>query len=423
MREARTRTVRVLMGVAAAVLASVPADARALPDLRDAAGTVPPTLHAAKHFVAGETVVNSGSSAAGASRVGYYLSRDAHKDRRDVWIGRRLVPPIRSGGYSTGSRTLRLPPWAGGRYRLLVCADARHRVREQDERNNCSASRSFHATGGKGRPPEPEPRGVTLLTAGDIASCGSRGDEATAALLHPAGAVVATLGDHVYGGATLSGFNACYDPSWGFARGRTRPAAGNHEYDAPGASGYFAYFGSAAGTPGRGWYSYDIGAWHAVVLNSNCAEVGGCYRGSAQERWLRSDLAQNRTRCTLAYWHHPLFTSDAYTGRATNTIPLWDDLYDAGAELILSGHAHEYERFAPQRAGGAVDPGGGIREFVVGTGGRSLSDFGSTAAHSERRNNRTHGVLRLTLEARAYSWQFVPVAGRSFDDSGIGTCH
>jgi hypothetical protein len=264
---------------------------------------------------------------------------------------------------------------------------------------------------------------VTLLAAGDIASCDSRGDEATAALLHPAGAAVATLGDQVYGGATLHAFNACYDPSGGFARGRTRPAAGNHEYDASGASGYFAYFGSAAGPPGRGWYSYGLGAWHVVVLNSNCAEAGGCYPGSSQERWLRNDLAQNRVRCTLAYWHHPLFTSDAYTGRATNTTPLWNDLYDAGAELILNGHAHEYERFAPQRPGGAPDPGGGIREFVVGTGGRSLSDFGSTAAHSERRNNWTHGVLRLSLESQAYSWQFLPVAGHSFDDSGVGTCH
>jgi hypothetical protein len=413
----------VLTIAVAASLSSAPAEARSLPDLRDAAGSVPAAIHAGRHFVAGETVVNSGSATAGASRVGYYLSRDARKGRGDVWIGRRLVPPIGPGGYSTGSATLRLPSWAGGRYRLLVCADARHRVREQHERNNCSASRSFRATGHKGGPGGP-PHTATLLAAGDIASCGSHGDEATAALLHPAGAVVATLGDHVYGGATLRLFHACYGPSWGFARGRTRPSAGNHDYDTPGAAGYFAYFGSAAGPRGRGWYSYNAGTWHVVVMNSNCAEVGGCYRGSEQERWLRGDLAHHRARCTLAYWHHPLFTSDEYTGRATNTIPLWDALYDAGAELILNGHAHQYERFAPQRPGGAADSSGGIREFVVGTGGKSHSDLASSpAAHSQRRDNRTFGVLRLALEAGAYSWRFLPVAGRSFTDSGAGTCH
>jgi 3',5'-cyclic AMP phosphodiesterase CpdA len=161
-----------------------------------------------------------------------------------------------------------------------------------------------------------------------------------------------------------------------------------------------------------------------VVLNSNCRAVGGCFAGSEQERWLAADLAAHPAKCTLAYWHHPLFTSDSQTGRATNTQPLWDDLSRAGAELVLNGHAHEYERFAPQRPDGAADPAAGIREFVVGVGGRSFSTFASSpAANSQRRDNSTFGVLELTLGDGSYAWQFLPAEDGGFTDSGTQSCH
>jgi hypothetical protein len=268
---------------------------------------------------------------------------------------------------------------------------------------------------------------ATLVAAGDIASCSSQGDEHTAALLaaRPA-ATVAALGDNVYDAGTLAEYDACYDPSWGIAKARTRPVPGNHDYNSlePAAGGYFDYFGPLAGTRGAGYYSYDIGAWHVIALNSNCAQVGGCGSGSPQETWLRRDLAAHPARCTLAYLHHPLFTSDASAGRATNTKPLWKALHDAGAELVLTGHAHNYERFAPQTADGALDTQAGIREFVVGTGGKSLSSFASSpATHSEARQNTSFGVLELTLGADRYDWRFVPVAGSSYADSGDRACH
>jgi hypothetical protein len=200
------------------------------------------------------------------------------------------------------------------------------------------------------------------------------------------------------------------------------PAIGNHDYDY-GGSGYFNYFGAAAGDPTRGYYSYDLGSWHVIVLNSNCNQIGGCDIGSPQEQWLRTDLAANPAPCTVAYWHHPLFTSSNSVDPATFMRPMWQDLYNAGVDLVLNGHAHVYERFAPQNPSGGADPTRGIREITVGTGGAELHTFWTPVANSEVRNQTTWGVLKVTLNASSYSWQFVPVAGQTFTDSGSTACH
>ncbi|HEX2191798.1 MAG TPA: metallophosphoesterase [Acidimicrobiales bacterium] len=262
-----------------------------------------------------------------------------------------------------------------------------------------------------------------MLAAGDIADCSSAGDEATAALLdaRPAG-VVATLGDNVYDSGTPREFAECYAPTWGRHKDRTRPAPGNHDYDTTHAAGYFGYFGAAAGDPTKGYYSYDLGAWHVIVLNSNCPSTS-CEVGGSQERWLRTDLAASGASCTLAYWHHPPFSSGSTHGSDDAVAPLFRALYEAGAELVLAGHEHNYERFAPLAPSGKVDPARGIRTFVVGTGGRSLYGFGSPHPGSEARNRDAFGILALDLEAGGYRWEFVPQAGKTFTDSGSGTCH
>jgi hypothetical protein len=268
-------------------------------------------------------------------------------------------------------------------------------------------------------PPPPPPAGAAVLVgAGDIAECDSNGDEATAALLDGIAGTVFTAGDNAYGEGTAAEFSSCYQPSWGRHKQRTRPAPGNHDYNTSGASGYFGYYGAAAGPPGRGYYSYDLGDWHVVSLNSNIDMSAG----SAQGQWLRADLAASTRRCALAYWHHPRFSSSDGHGSSTEPQPLWDALYEAGAEIVVSGHNHVYERFAPQTPGGQSDPVRGIREFVVGTGGTGLHGFGGAIANSEVRY-RGHGVLKLTLRPNGYDWQFIPVAGDTFTDGGSGSCH
>jgi hypothetical protein len=264
---------------------------------------------------------------------------------------------------------------------------------------------------------------ATLLVAGDIADCGSRGDEGTAALLdaNPT-AAVATLGDNVYDSGTRSEFADCYGPSWGRHKGRTRPAPGNHEYGSDGARPYYEYFGEAAGEPEKGYYSYDLGPWHVVVVNSNCGEVA-CGAGSAQEAWLRADLAAHPARCTLAYWHHPRFSSGSRHGSTPGMAPIWKTLYELGADVVLAGHDHDYERLAPLDPSGKVDQERGIRSFVVGTGGKSHSGFGGPLTGSEVRNGDTFGVLELTLKPIGYDWKFIPQPGFSFTDSGSGDCH
>jgi hypothetical protein len=262
-----------------------------------------------------------------------------------------------------------------------------------------------------------------LVAVGDIASCSSDGDEATAALLNGLPGTIATLGDHAYQGGTPREFAECYDPSWGRHRDRTRPAPGNHDYETSGAAGYFDYFGAAAGEPGKGYYSYDLGAWHIVVLNSNCSQVGGCGEASPQEQWLREDLATHPATCTLAYWHHPLFSSGKGHGGDEAMRSIWQALYDAGADIVLTAHEHNYERFALQDATGATDLERGIRQFVIGTGGKSLYRFGEPLPASEVRHADALGVLMLRLHATGHDWQFVPVPGALFDDTGTWPCH
>ena len=231
---------------------------------------------------------------------------------------------------------------------------------------------------------------------------------------------VLPLGDTQYDGA-LSDFQRSYDRTWGQFKQITHPAIGNHEYDA-GGQGYFTYFGDLAGRPGAGFYSYDLGGWHLISLNSNCGAIGGCGPGSAQWKWLRKDLAKYSKRCTLAYWHHPRFSSGVEHGSEGSVGPFWQVLYQYGADVVLSAHEHNYERFAPQDPSGRLDRKKGIRQFVVGTGGKSHYSFGRALPTSEVRNGSTYGVLRLALSNRGYQWRFVPTSG-SFTDSGRDRCH
>jgi hypothetical protein len=286
-----------------------------------------------------------------------------------------------------------------------------------------AAPSSSPATAPRVATPAPPPADAVIVGAGDIASCTSSGDSATARLLDGIGEIVYTLGDNAYPDGTAANFARCYDKTWGRHKARTRPAVGNHEYHSAAARAYFRYFGSAAGDPAKGYYSYDIGAWHVIVVNSNCGEVGGCRAGSVQEQWVRRDLAASTRTCTLAYWHHPRFTSGSEHGNATEMQPIWQALHDYGAEIVLSGHNHQYERFAPQTPTGTLDTARGIRQFVVGTGGASHYGFGKARPNSEVRNSTAFGVLKLTLSVNSYTWQFVPVSGQTFTDSGTGTCH
>ena len=272
-----------------------------------------------------------------------------------------------------------------------------------------------------GDPAAEIPPAAVLVGAGDIAVCGSSADEGSAALLDGIAGTVFTLGDNVYQDGTAADFANCYEVSWGRHKHRTAPAPGNHDYNTPRAAPYFAYFGAAAGDPSRGYYSYDLGAWHVIVINSNCREVGGCHAGSPQEQWLRADLAANPTACTLAYWHHPRFSSGPH-GSDERLGPFWEALYEFGVDVVLSGHDHLYERFAPQDPGGVADPVRGIRQFTVGTGGAGLYGLKQVIANSEVRNDDTHGVLKLTLHPTGYDWEFVPVAGMTFSDTGSASC-
>ncbi len=271
-----------------------------------------------------------------------------------------------------------------------------------------------------GRPPETSPPSPVAPTsgtpqifvgAGDISMCDSNA-ESTARLLDGIGGTVFTLGDHAYFHGTREEFRTCYDPTWGRHKARTRPVPGNHDYESAGAAPYFEYFGPNAGTAGAGYYSFDVGAWHVVALNSNISI-------DSQLAWLQRDLLANRAECTLAYFHHPLFTSGP-DGSTPDVYPLWQVLYDAGAEVVLNGHEHFYERFAPQDPGGRADPVRGLREFIVGTGGAALYQPVRLAPNSETRIS-SFGVLKLTLAAGRYDWEFVPVGGAS--DRGTGACH
>ena len=262
-------------------------------------------------------------------------------------------------------------------------------------------------------PVQPQPESEVLIGAGDIAVCGSPSDSATASLIRATPGTVFTAGDNVYPNGTLSEFRTCYDEAWGSFKDRTRPSR-QPRLQHQGGTGYYAYFGSAAGDPREGWYAYDLGAWRIYALNSNCGIVR-CDAGSPQERWLRADLATNPRTCVAAIWHHPRFSS---RGGHDSVAALWQALADANAKFVLSGHDHDYERFAPLDPTGAVDQIRGVRQLIVGTGGVGLNSFGATHPGSEVRNNGTHGIVKLLLHPWGYAWEFLPVAGRTFRDAG-----
>ena len=262
-----------------------------------------------------------------------------------------------------------------------------------------------------------------FVGAGDISSCSNNNDEATAALLDNIAGTVFTVGDNVYSNGTSSEFSNCYQPTWGRHKTRTKPVPGNHDYNTSGASGYFNYFGAAAGTPGQGYYSYDLGQWHIISLNSEISNGAT----SPQMQWLRADLAAHPNLCTAALWHEPLYSSDAGSGTGgkiwSGVRPFWDTLYAYGADLVLNGHRHDYERIAPLRPNGTSDPANGIRTMVVGMGGIGGSSLTNVFPLSEERNGNTFGVLKLYLYDDSYAWKFVPVAGKTYTDSGSTACH
>jgi hypothetical protein len=267
----------------------------------------------------------------------------------------------------------------------------------------------------------PTPQPVYLTGAGDISICGQEGDNQTAALLAGIPGEIFTAGDNSNEDGAAWQYQKCFDESWGQFKDRLHPAAGNHDYYTPGAQPYYAYFGAAAGNPGEGWYSYDTGGWHIVVLNSNCNDVA-CGKDSAQIAWLRADLAASGAQCTLAVWHHPRWSS-GLAGSDGRMSPAYRVLYEYGAEVVVSGHAHDYERLAPLDPEGKRDPQRGIRQFVVGTGGVNYLPFPGLLPESEAHDAGTFGVLRFTLYPDRYAWDFIPVEGQTFTDGGYGICH
>ena len=271
-------------------------------------------------------------------------------------------------------------------------------------------------------------KGFTVYTAGDIASCKNiraedSGAAKTAAII-AAGlaadkdAAVLTLGDHTYPVGLLSEFTDCYDPTWGKFKSRTFPTPGNHEYYTPNAIGYYTYFGKAAGPTRYGYYSFDIGSWHVISLNSFLKQPAH----QEQMAWLKEDLARNKAHCTLAFWHHPRFSSGGH-GSNERMQEAWAMLYEANAELVLASHDHNYERFAPQDTSGNHDEQRGMRQFVVGTGGAKLTPLRFRKSNSLISDNSTHGVLKLVLKDAGYEWEFLPVDKDGFKDSGVALCH
>ncbi len=264
-----------------------------------------------------------------------------------------------------------------------------------------------------------------LIGAGDICVTSViKNAQATAALITARpNDIVFTLGDNSNESGTAAQYANCYATTWGAFLNRTRATVGNHDYMTSGAAPYYSYFGAAAGPAGKGYYSYSLANnWHVIVLNAMCSSVGGCGVGSAQETFLRNDLAANAGKHVIAMWHIPSFSSGGTHGNNSNYAAWWQDLYAAHADLVLDGHDHDYERFALQSPSAQADPNG-IREFVVGTGGAGQRPMGTIRANSQVRSTGTFGVLELTLGAHSYSWQFIPVAGQTFTDSGMQATH
>ena len=287
---------------------------------------------------------------------------------------------------------------------------------------------------------QPASTGIVVVAVGDI-SCSPNSSQfnkghgttrhchmlATSDLaisLKPA--AVLTLGDNQYENGALDAYQKAWATNWGRPELKdiTHPSTGNHEYNTPGASGYFDYFGPRAGERDKGYYSFNLGSWHLIALNTGsndkCKPLS-CDANSDQEKWLREDLQKNSSACTVAYWHRPLFTSGLHRG-AIETRTFWRDLYDAHADLVLNGHSHQYERFAPQNPDGVADPDRGVMQFVIGTGGKNLKGFWRNKANSLVRNSSSYGILKLELQEKSYNWAFLSENGQVLD-SGSGECH
>jgi hypothetical protein len=338
----------------------------------------------------------------------------------------------------------RADPRPGGRSRRLLIALAVVVVVV----GGAAAGLGLRARSAASTSPQGSAGAVVVAAAGDVAcdpdDPGFAAGTGTPAVCHQkatsdlvlrlAPQAVLALGDLQYVHADLQKFATSYDPTWGRFKDITHPTIGNHEGGEGGSNkAYFDYFGAAAGGPDKGYYSYDLGAWHLIALNSNCGTYSfngsntGCAAGSTQDKWLRADLAAHPAACTLAYFHVPRFSSGAghhsSAGSDRTLTTLWNDLYAAHTDLVLNGHAHDYERFAPMAPDGTMDPAGGIREFIVGTGGDNHHRFATTVLGSEVRNGTDFGVLRLTLRADGYDWQFLPDDGGPAVDSGAESCH
>jgi hypothetical protein len=285
----------------------------------------------------------------------------------------------------------------------------------------------LHDNGGGVPTTSPPPNGTqpdpVLVGAGAIASCGSTNDEETAQIVKTVPGTVFTVGDNAFDAGTLEQFQDCYGPSWGAFLDRTRPAVGTREYVTPDASGYFAYFGAAAGPINKGYYAYDLGKWRIYVLNSNCSKVGGCQAGSPQEAWLRADLKAHPSSCIGAYWQIARFSSGRF-GDDPKMQPFWQDLYDHGAEFVINGHDHNYQRYAPMTPKGVLDQARGIREFIVGTGGNGHTSLTTqNPGIREAGTDLAYGVLQLTLHPTGYEWRFLATPKAPFEDSGAASCH
>jgi hypothetical protein len=269
----------------------------------------------------------------------------------------------------------------------------------------------------------PTPTPAVLIGAGDIGECGDNTyDERTAEIIkHYPDAAVFTAGDNAYEDGKAIEFQNCYDPSWGQFKDRTRPVPGNHDFHTENGAPYYAYFGAAAGEAGKGWYSYDLGGWHIVGLNSNCDAVG-CREGSPQVEWLRQDLQNNAGQCTLMIWHHPLFSAISTEGGYGFVSTFWKVAREFNVDVVVNGDQHSYQRFTPLDGDGSPDPNG-VREFIVATGGSGFYEWAMTDPNIEARDNQTHGVIKFNLYPGHYEWEFLPIEGGTFTDRGSDTCH
>jgi hypothetical protein len=263
-----------------------------------------------------------------------------------------------------------------------------------------------------------EEQGFVLVGAGDIANCNiSGGHLETANVLDSIPGTVFTMGDHAYPSGSKKSFEECYGQSWGRHKERTRPSPGNHDMRTRNGLPYYNYFGENAGPKRLGYYSYNLGEWHIISLNSDIS----VRRRSKQYKWLQQDLEENQATCMLAYWHVPVFSSGAH-GNHRGMLDAWRLLYDSGADVIVGGHDHSYERFAPQDPNGKADPERGIRQFVVGTGGAGVYRFNEPVENSEVRHWQSYGVIKFTLYPDRYDWEFVTAKGQEFQDKGSARC-